>query len=72
MKLLSPINCTTKTTTRSNHLSHSALASGFLALAACSTLAPNTNNQTANYIDERPAATNQKATDTDPGYNWFY
>jgi hypothetical protein len=72
MKLLFPINHTTKTTTKSNHLFHSALASGFLVLAACSTLAPNTNNQIANYIDERPAATNQKTTNTDPGYNWFY
>jgi hypothetical protein len=72
MKLLFPINRITKTTTKSNHLLHSALASGFLALAACSTLAPNTNNQPANYFDERPAATNQKTTDTDPGYNWFY
>jgi hypothetical protein len=72
MKLLFPINYTTKTTTKSNHLFHSALASGFLALAACSTLAPNTNNQIANYIDERPAATNQKTTNPDPGYDWFY
>ncbi len=72
MKLLFPTNCITKTITKSNHLFHSALASGFLALAACSTLAPNTNNQTANYIDERPAATNQTTTNTDPGYNWFY
>jgi hypothetical protein len=71
MKLLFPIKRTTKTT-KSNYLFHSALASGFLALAACSTLAPNPNNQTANYFDERPAATNQKTTDTDPGYNWFY
>jgi len=71
MKLLFPIKCTTKTT-KPNYLLHSALASGFLALAACSTLAPNTNNQTANYFDERPAATNQKTTNPDPGYNWFY
>jgi hypothetical protein len=72
MKLLFPINRITKTTTKSNHLLHSALASGFLALAACTTLAPNTNNQTANYFDERPATTNQKTTNPDPGYNWFY
>jgi hypothetical protein len=71
MKLLSPINCTTKTTTKSNHLLHSALASGFLALAACSTLAPNTN-QPANYFDERPAATSQKTNNPEPAYSWFY
>jgi hypothetical protein len=72
MKLLFPTNCTTKTTTKSNHLFHSALASGFLALAACTTLAPNHSNQTANYIDIRPPASNQKAEPTDPTYNWFY
>jgi hypothetical protein len=72
MKSLFPINCTTKATTKSNHIFHSALASGFLALAACSTLAPNTNNQAANYFDERPVATNQKTNNADPGYNWFY
>jgi hypothetical protein len=71
MKLLFPINCTTKTT-KSNYLLHSALASGFLALAACSTLAPNTKNQTANYFNERPTATNQETNNSDPGYNWFY
>jgi hypothetical protein len=71
MKLLFPIKRTTKTT-KSNHLLHSSLASGFLALAACSTLAPNTNNQTANYFDERLAATNQETNNPDPDYNWFY
>ena len=68
MKLLFPINCTTKP----NYLFHSALASGFLALAACSTLAPNTNNQTANYFDERPSATNHVINNPEPAYNWFY
>jgi hypothetical protein len=71
MKSLFPINCTTKTT-KPNYLFHSALASGFLALAACSTLAPNTNNPTANYFDERPTATNHETNNPEPGYNWFY
>ena len=71
MKLLFPIKRTTKTT-KPNYLFHSALASGFLALAACSTLAPNTNNQTANYFDERPSATNHVINNPEPAYNWFY
>ena len=73
MKLSYPINLPTKGNSKhSHHLFHSALASGFLALAACTTLAPNHNNQTANYIDIRPPASSQKATPTDPTYNWFY
>jgi hypothetical protein len=71
MKLLFPINSTNKTK-HSHHLFQSALASGFLALAACTTLAPDTNKQTANYFDEHSAATNQKTSDTEPTYNWFY
>jgi hypothetical protein len=71
MKLLSPIERTAKTT-KPNYLLHSALASGFLVLAACSTLAPNTNNQPANYFDERPTATNQETNNPEPAYNWFY
>jgi hypothetical protein len=72
MNSLFPNNCTTKTTTKPKRLFHSALASGFLALAACTTLAPNHSNQTANYIDIRPAASSQKVAPTDPTYNWFY
>ena len=73
MKLSYPINLPAKGNSKhSHHLFQSALASGFLALAACTTLAPATNKQTANYFDARPAATDQKTTDTDPGYNWFY
>lgn len=72
MKILLPINSTTKTTTKSNRLFHSSLVSGFLALAACTTLAPATNKQTANYFDPRPATIHQKASDTEPTYNWFY
>ena len=73
MKLSYPINLPAKGISKhSYHLFHSALASGFLALAACTTLAPNHSNQTANYIDIRPPASNQKVEPTDPTYDWSY
>ena len=73
MKLSYPIKLPARGVSKnSHHLFHSALTSGFLALAACTTLAPNHSNQTANYIDIRPSASSQKIEPADPTYNWFY
>ena len=43
-----------------------------LALAGCSTNEAGTPKASANYIEPRPAASNQQTSDSDPGYEWFY
>jgi hypothetical protein len=39
---------------------------------ACTTLAPNTQKQAANYIDPKASVTHETTNDSDPGYSWFY
>jgi len=72
MKSLYPTNSTNESSTAFNHLFHSALASGLLAVAACFSVAPKIDNHTASYIDSRCHATDQSKNDTVPDYNWFY
>ena len=43
-----------------------------LALAGCSTNETGTPRADVNYIEPHPAASNQQARDSDPGYEWFY
>jgi hypothetical protein len=43
-----------------------------LALAGCSTNETGTPGAGVNYIEPHPAASNQQASDSDPGYEWFY
>ena len=43
-----------------------------LVLAGCSTNEAGVPRADANYIEQHSAASNQQATDSDPGYEWFY
>jgi hypothetical protein len=73
MKLPYPINTTSKTTNKQlAHHFHSALAGGLLAFMACTTLAPNNQNRSANYIDARRHATTQDTGKSDQYDRWFY
>jgi hypothetical protein len=45
---------------------------GCLVLAGCSTNEAGAPKADVNYIEQHSAASNQQATDSDPGYEWFY
>jgi len=72
MKSSHPIKRTNQPTKSTNYLFPSTMVSSFLALMACTTLTPKTQNHSANYIDPKATAANQSAQVSDPGYNWFY
>jgi hypothetical protein len=49
-----------------------AFGAACLALAGCSTNEAGTPRAGVNYIEAHLAASNQPASDSDPGYEWFY
>jgi hypothetical protein len=49
-----------------------AFGAACLALAGCSTNETGTPRAGVNYMEPHPAASNQQAIDSDPGYEWFY
>lgn len=72
MNLPNPMNSTNKIPKPANHLFHSTMVSSCLALMACTTLTPNTQKQTANYIDQKASPTHETTNDSNPAYSWFY
>jgi hypothetical protein len=72
MNLPNPINSTNKMAKSANHLFHSAMVSSCLTLMACTTLAPNTQQRAANYIDPKAGVTKETTNDSEPAYSWFY
>jgi hypothetical protein len=72
MNLPNPMNSINKIPKLANHLLYSTMVSSCLALMACTMLAPNTQKQTANYVDPKASATHETTNDSNPAYSWFY
>jgi hypothetical protein len=70
MKLRNPVSSVV--TSSLPRLLGFAFGAAFLALAGCSTNEAGTPKADVNYIEPRPAASNQQTSDSDPGYEWFY
>jgi hypothetical protein len=70
MKLRNPVSSVVTSSLR--RLLGLAFGAAYLALVGCSTNQAGTPQAGVNYIELRPAASNQQTSDSDPGYEWFY